>query len=125
MSMYKGIEHTAIATPDPEALASWYDRILNFPIVHRYAGNVFVKAPDDTMLEIIPSEGDQAETQMKTPGIRHLAISVDDFEAGKKDLESKGVEIVQEVNASGNRLAFFLDPEGNILHLIHRETPIV
>ena len=40
--MYKGIEHTAIATPDPEALASWYDKTLNFPIVHRYVGNVFV-----------------------------------------------------------------------------------
>ncbi len=40
--MYKGIEHTAIATPDPEALASWYDKTLNFPIAHRYVGNVFV-----------------------------------------------------------------------------------
>jgi glyoxylase I family protein len=122
--MYKGIEHTAIATSDPEALASWYDKILNFPIVHRYAGNVFVRAPDGTMLEIIPSEGDPVKTEMKTPGIRHLAISVDDFDAGKKDLESKGVEIIQDLNASGNRLAFFLDPDGNILHLIHRETSI-
>ena len=123
--MYKGIEHTAIATPGPEALASWYDKTLNFPIVYRYAGNVFVRASDGTMLEIIPSEGDAVKTAMKTPGIRHLAISVDDIDAGKKDLESKGVEIIQELNAGGNRLVFFHDPDGNILHLIYRETPIV
>jgi glyoxylase I family protein len=122
--MYKGIEHTAIATPDPEALASWYETTLNFPIVHRYGGNIFVKAPDGTMLEIIPSEGDPVKTAMKTPGIRHLAISTDDIDAGKKDLVSKGVEVIQELNAGGNRLVFFLDPEGNILHLIYRETPI-
>ena len=122
--MYKGIEHTAIASADPEALASWYEKTLNFPIVHRYAGNVFVKAPDGTMLEIIPSEGDPVKTQMKTPGIRHLAISVDDIDAGKADLESKGVEIIQEVNAGGNRLVFFLDPEGNIFHLLSRANPI-
>ena len=29
--MYTGIEHTAIASPDPEALASWYERTLHFP----------------------------------------------------------------------------------------------
>ena len=123
--MYRGIEHTVVVTKDPEALASWYDKTLNFPIVFRYAGNVFVRASDGTMLEIIPSEGDPVKTAMKTPGIRHLAISVDDIDAGKKDLQSKGVEIIQELNAGGNRLVFFLDPDGNILHLIYRETPIV
>ncbi len=118
--MYKGIEHTAIATPDPEALGGWYEKILDFPIVHRYSGNVFVRAADGTMLELIPSAGDAPETDMKTPGIRHLAVSVDDFDAGVADLESKGVEIFQHVQAGSNRLAFFRDADGNILHLIHR-----
>lgn len=122
--MYKGIEHTAIATPNPESLAQWYEKTLSFPIVHRYAGNVFVKAPDGTMLELIPSEGSPVEAQMKTPGIRHLAIAVDDFDSAVEDLESKGVQMGDQVNASGNRLAFFFDPEGNILHLIHRVTKI-
>ncbi len=122
--MYNGIEHTAIATPDPEALATWYERNLEMPIVHRYGGNVFVRANDGSMLELIPSEGGAVEAAMKTPGIRHLAIKVDDFDEGVKDLESKGIKIVQFVKAGPNRLAFFLDPEGNILHLIHRGEPI-
>lgn len=122
--MFNGIEHTAIATNDPEALAGWYETNLEMPIVHRYAGNVFVRASDGSMLELIPAEGDAADTGMRTPGIRHLAIKVDDFDAGVKDLEAKGIEIVQFVEAGPNRLAFFLDPEGNILHLIHRDQPI-
>ena len=122
--MYNGIEHTAIATKDPEALAGWYERTLEMPIVHRYGGNVFVRANDGTMLELIPSEGDAVQSSMRTPGIRHLAVKVDDFDEGVKDLQSKGIKIVQFVEAGPNRLAFFLDPEGNILHLIHRSEPI-
>jgi len=122
--MYQGIEHTAIATADPEGLASWYAKTLNFPICHRYGGNVFVKARNGTMLELIPAVGDAVKTEVKTPGIRHLAISVDDFDAAVKDLAVKGIEFFDRVEAGSIRLAFFRDPEGNILHLIHRDSPI-
>ena len=122
--MYKGLEHTAIASADPEVLAAWYEKYLGFPICHRYGGNVFVKAPDGTMLEIIPGDGDRPPNEMKTLGIRHLAISVDDFDAAHEDLKSKGIEIENLVNAGGNRLAFFRDIEGNICHIIHREQTI-
>ncbi len=119
--MFKGIEHTAIATKDPEILGAWYEKILDFSIVYRYSGNVFVRASDGTMLELIPSEGDRVELGMKSPGIRHLAVAVDDFDAGVKELESRGVEIFQTIDGGANKLAFFHDPEGNILHLIWRE----
>ncbi len=122
--MYKGLEHTAIASADPEVLAAWYEKYLGFPICHRYGGNVFVKAPDGTMLEIIPGDGDRPPNEMKTLGIRHLAISVEDFDAAHEDLKSKGIEIENLVNAGGNRLAFFRDIEGNICHIIHREQTI-
>jgi glyoxylase I family protein len=119
--MFKGLEHTAIASPDPDSLGQWYADKLGFPIVHRYAGNVFVRAPDNTMLEIIPSEGDAVETTPKTPGIRHLAVTVDDFEAGVKELESRGVTVVNQVHLGVNHLAFFNDLDGNLLHLIFRD----
>ena len=45
------------------------------------------------MLEMIPSEGDAVQTGLKTPGIRHLAIAVDDIEAGVADLAAKGIEV--------------------------------
>jgi glyoxylase I family protein len=94
--MYKGLEHTAIASPDPRRLAQWYVDHLGFHINFEYAGNYFVKAPNGTMLEIIPSEGERTPQAMKSPGIRHLAIAVDSFS----------------------------DADGNIVHLIEREKPL-
>ena len=83
-----------------------------------------MKAPDGTMLEIIPGEGKRPDNEFRTLGIRHLAISVDDFDAALGDLTSKNIEIENLVNAGGNRLAFFRDVEGNICHIIHREQAI-
>ena len=122
--MFQGIEHTAIATPDPETLAAWYAQKLDFKIAHRYASNVFIQAPDGSMIELIPSVGERPHAEMRSPGIRYLAISVEDIDAGVKELESRGIEITNRVEAEGNRLAFFLDPEGNILHLIWRDKKI-
>lgn len=123
--MFKGLEHTAIASPDPEKLAHWYVDHLGFMINYTYAGNYFVKAANGTMLEIIPSEGAAAPQKMKDPGIRHLAIQVDDFDAAHAKLQQLGVTFVTEPFANqGNRLVFFADGDGNFLHLIHREKPL-
>lgn len=123
--LYTGLEHTAIASPDPQRLAQWYVDILGFHINFEYDGNYFVRAPNGAMLEIIPSQGEALPTQMKTPGLRHLAVSVADFEQAAEDLKQKGVNIVSEpLNLSGNRLLFFTDPDGNLLHLISRPAPL-
>ena len=123
--MYKGLEHTAIASPDPLRLAQWYVDYLEFHINFEYAGNYFVKAANGTMLEIIPSEGDRAQQKMKDPGIRHLAIAVDNFDVAHEQLKAKSVKFLGEpFTTQGNRLVFFSDADGNILHLIEREKPL-
>jgi glyoxylase I family protein len=123
--MFKGLEHTALASPSPQKLAEWYVANLGFRINFEYAGNYFVKAPDGSMLEIIPGEGTPPEATLKTPGIRHLAIAVDDFDAALAHITSQGVKFLTEpYNNQGNRLVFFEDGDGNFLHLIHREKPL-
>ena len=123
--MFKGLEHTAIASPNPEALANWYVKYLEFHINFTYDGNYFVKAENGTMLEIIPSIGERGSNQMKDPGIRHLAIAVDDFDTAHEKLKGQGVHFLGEpFLTKGNRLVFFADGDGNIVHLIHRETPL-
>lgn len=123
--LFTGLEHTALASPEPKRLAQWYVDTLGFRINHEYDGNFFVKAPDGAMLEIIPSQGDAPETAMRTPGIRHIAVSVSDFDAGHEDLKAKGVKFLGEpLNLKGNRLLFFADGDGNILHLISRPQPL-
>ena len=123
--MFVGLEHTAIASPDPAKLARWYVDHLDFRINFEYDGNYFVRAANGAMLEIIPSEGARGEQKMRDPGIRHLAIEVKDFDAAHADLKHKGVTFAGEpyVN-SGNRLVFFTDCDGNLVHLIQREKPL-
>src|SRR5579885_2376477 len=102
--MFQGLEHTAIASPDPPRLAQWYVDHLEFFINFQYEGNYFVKAPNGSIIEIIPSEGERAEQAMKSPGIRHLAISVNDFDAARERLRQSGVELLGEpLNIRGNR----------------------
>ncbi len=123
--MFHGLEHTAIASPDPAALAQWYVDTLEFHINFRYDAFFFVKAKNGTMLEIIPSEGTRGSNKFKDPGIRHLAIAVDDFDQAHELLKAKGVNFLGEPYVNdGNRLVFFADRDGNILHLIARAKPL-
>lgn len=123
--MFKGLEHTAIASPNPRQLAEWYVDVLGFRINHTYDGNYFIRAANGTMIEIIPSEGERKPEKMKDPGIRHMAIDVDDFDAAHEELKRRGVHFYTEpINNQGNRLLFFADLDGNILHLIARPHPL-
>jgi glyoxylase I family protein len=123
--MFTGIEHFAIASPNPKALADWYVDTLEFRLNFEYQGNYFVRAKNGGMIEIMPAEGPVPETQFRTPGLRHIAISVEDFDQAHAHLQAKGVKFTGApyVNA-GNRLVFFKDPDGNLVHLIERETEL-
>lgn len=123
--MFTGLEHTAIASPDPRSLAQWYVDKLNFVINFEYGGNYFVKAPNGAVLEIIPASGERVPQNLKTPGLRHLAITVEDFNEAHRRLREMGVAIVGEpIEMGGNRLLFFTDLDGNYLHLIARPQPL-
>ncbi len=120
--MFTGLEHLAIASPNPKQLAEWYVETLGFRINFEYDGNFFIRAKDGGMIEIIPSQGERGESQPRTPGLRHLAISVADFDAAYSHLQTRGVKFTGEPSVNqGNRLVFFNDLDGNLVHLIQRE----
>lgn len=124
--MFTGIEHFAIASPNPKRLSDWYVSHLEFEITFEYAGNYFVQAKNGNLIEIIPSEGERTEAGMRTPGMRHIAISVDDFDAAYKQLREQGVAFEGDPYTNqGNRLAFFKDPDGNLVHLIKRDKALL
>jgi glyoxylase I family protein len=123
--MFTGIEHFAIASPNPSRLAEWYVANLEFKITFEYAGNYFIQAGNGSLIEIIPAEGDRQMSGFRTPGLRHIAISVDNFDAAHRQLQSQGVKFEGEPYSNeGNRLVFFSDPDGNLLHLIERAKPL-
>lgn len=126
--MVTGIEHTAIASSNPEQLAHWYVDCLGFTINYQSKNSrtVFVRTPGGSMIEIIEAAGPAAEPAgMKDAGFRHLALAVEDFPAACRRLQEKGVAFLADpVQKGGTSTVFFRDPDGNLLHLLHRETPL-
>jgi len=41
---FGGVEHIAVASPNPLGLAQWYVDHLAFRIIYEYSGNYFIKA---------------------------------------------------------------------------------
>ena len=126
--MVTGIEHVAIASPDPLRLALWYVEHLDFVINYQPASSktVFIKAADGSMIEIIESAPDTVPAAGMNPaGLRHLALTVADFPEVYARLKREDVRFLTDAQTThGNSLAFFTDADGNILHLLHRKTPL-
>lgn len=127
--MIIGIEHIAIYANDTKALADWYIKYLDVKVVSdNLKGVYFIAFSDNSMLELCPNPAEKNKiAELETPGIRHLAITVDDFDAAAAKIKESGVEILQEPTTAPNGAItmFFRDIEGNILHFIKRPSPLV
>ena len=125
--MIIGIEHLAIASPDPARLAQWYVEHLDFVVNYKSSRSTthFIKAPNGVIIEIIESHNQPVAPQLRDAGIRHIAIAVSDFAAAHARLREKNVHFLSEPETSGgNTTVFFSDADGNIVHLLHREKPL-
>ncbi len=127
--MIKGIEHIALYTKDAKALTEWYIEYLGTKIVIDTGNGVyFIAFPDGSMLEIVENSKEKTiPMPLEAPGIRHLAITVDDFEGAEKKIREANTEILQEpiVAPNGAKTMFFRDLDGNILHFIKRPVSLV
>ncbi|HEY8344316.1 MAG TPA: VOC family protein [Bacillota bacterium] len=123
--MIKGIEHLGLMAKDPEKLAHWYEKVLDFRIVYKAPSTppaFFIAGKESGMIEIIPWEEGVSGVKDKKS---HIAIAVDDFESAVQRLKGAGVT-VEEPRAifAGGKVAFFRDIEDNILHLVYRPEKI-
>jgi glyoxylase I family protein len=126
--MVSGIEHVGLCAVDPDFLTAWYVSTLGFRVVHSIPARhtYFVRSPDGGMLEIYPAAHGPSPSENTMPGIRHFGLSVTDLEAEVQRLVGLGVGVPRDtlVSTPEMKLAFFRDPEGNILHLVERSKPI-
>ena len=123
-----GIEHIAIFAKDTKALSDWYKDLFDGEVVYDNGkGTYFIAFSDKSMIEFCTAADENVPTETNVAGIRHIAISVDDFDAAVAKITATGAPVVTEasVNAKGIGTMFFRDPEGNILHIISRPEPLV
>ncbi len=129
--MVTGIEHVGICAKDTVALKDWYMKVFGEKIVYDNGKNpptFFVALADNSMLEVYPAmkEGTGAQDANIVSGIRHISISVDDFENDVQRFIDAGAEVVvPAAEKNGVSTFFFRDPEGNIFHFIKREKPLI
>jgi glyoxylase I family protein len=128
-SVIKSIEHIAILASDPGALARWYCETLAFTVLvaTEAKGQFFVGLPEGGVVEFLPAnDRTRAHQVSDDAGIRHIAFTVDDYDASARWLEENGVEFnaPHKETTGGNRMNFFNDPEGNLLQLVWRPKPL-
>jgi catechol 2,3-dioxygenase-like lactoylglutathione lyase family enzyme len=114
-----GVDFVAVPSTDPERLREFYVETLGLRADEQNDGEFWVGstcfsiyAPADYGMEFQP--------QRTAP----FALHVDDVEAARKDLELSGVQFAAETLDTGVcHMAFFADPDGNVLMLHNRYAP--
>ena len=119
------VEHIAIPAADPVALRNWYEYILGARTVwdNKQSPPTYLLALSNLWLEIYAAEAPPAgRGNNKLAGFRHIALRVDSIEAAKAELIRLGVKFMEEIRPAGggDRVLFFEDGEGNLLHLVER-----
>lgn len=120
--MITGVDFVTVPTQDYDEAARFYGEVLGLEFRKRWgdrpAGEF--QAGNLTIALMQPDAFRQEFSPHRLP----IALHVDDVEAAKSQLESKGVEFVTDIIDSGVcQQAFFTDPDGNTLGLHHRYAP--
>jgi len=114
----KATHHVALLTPNFEEMQKFYGDILGFPITRRWEGRdiAFIDI-GSTTIELLGRDTATPETK-PTGGWDHVALHVESVDEAYKELVDKGVKIRNEPrNFNDVRIAFFFDPDGNVLEL--------
>jgi catechol 2,3-dioxygenase-like lactoylglutathione lyase family enzyme len=117
-----GTDFVAVGTKDYEAAAKFYGDVLGLPFAKRW-GNMPAGEFETGSLTIALMQSDAFGLEFR-PNNHPIALHVEDFDAVRAELESRGVTFKGDVIDSGVcHQIFFEDPDGNTLGLHHRYAP--
>ena len=117
-----GTDFITVSTKDFDAAHSFYNGVLGLPLSKRW-GNMPAGEFETGNLTIAVMQSDAFGIEFRAHN-HPIELRVDDFEAARKELESRGVEFKGETIDSGVCYqAFFKDPDGNALAIHHRYAP--
>lgn len=121
------IKETCLYVHDLEKAKRFYHERLGLPVISYLSGkHLFLRAGQSVLLLFNPED-----SKLKTSppahfggGKQHLAFEINggDYEESKRQIEGKGIEIIDEITwKSGKRSFYFSDPEGNVLEVVPDE----
>jgi uncharacterized protein YcnI/predicted enzyme related to lactoylglutathione lyase len=117
-----GTDFITVATQDYERAARFYGETLGLEFSKRW-GSMPAGEFETGNLTIALMQVDAFNIEFR-PNNLPIEFHVDDFEAAKSELESRGVEFKGDTLDSGVcHQAFFDDPDGNALAIHHRYAP--
>ena len=119
MTLVTGTDFLIIGSTDVDRSVKFYGETLGLERGKQW-GNMPGYEFETGNLTIAVIQSDAFGLEFK-PSTNPLEFRVDDFEAAKSELESRGVEFQGEPIDSGVCLqTFFRDPDGNVLGIHHR-----
>jgi catechol 2,3-dioxygenase-like lactoylglutathione lyase family enzyme len=121
-SIISGVDFVALPTKDWKAAREFYEDVLGLEFGKQW-GEMPAGEFETGNLTVAVMQADAFGLEF-TPNAFPVEFRVDDFDAAKAELESRGVEFRGEPIDSGVcHQAFFEDPDGNTLAIHHRYAP--
>jgi len=121
-SLITGTDFITVATKDIDAAMEFYGNVLGLPFSKRW-GQMPAAEFETSTLTIAVMQSDAFGIEFRSNN-HPIALRVDDVEAARAELESRGVRFKGDILDSGVcHQAFFEDPDGNVLGLHHRYAP--
>ena len=120
--------HVHLRSPDPEATAAWFERILGAQVIRSTVEgkpriDLKLGGADVFIMPVAP--GDKVNPPPVTPyqGLDHFGLTVSGIDAVAADLKAKGVEFTMEPRTirPGLRICFMRGPQGISIELLERD----
>jgi predicted enzyme related to lactoylglutathione lyase len=117
-----GTDFITVATKDLDTAMDFYGNVLGLSFSKRWGQMPAAEFETGTLtIAVMQSEAFGLEFRANN---HPIALRVDDVEAARAELESRGVRFHGDILDSGVcHQAFFEDPDGNVLGLHHRYAP--
>jgi catechol 2,3-dioxygenase-like lactoylglutathione lyase family enzyme len=118
------IKETCLYVKNLETTKQFYHEVLGLPVIHyEPEKHIFFRLGSSVLLCFNPED---SKTKTSPPphfggGRQHVAFEVntEDYDDAKKQIESKGITIIDEVTwKSGRKSFYFEDLEGNVLEIL-------
>jgi catechol 2,3-dioxygenase-like lactoylglutathione lyase family enzyme len=121
-SLVTGTDFVCVATRDIDRAVEFYGNVLGLLQSKRWGNMPGVEFETGSLtLAVMQSNAFGVEFQANN---HPIALHVDDVEAARSELKSRGVKFNGDILDSGVcHQAFFEDPDGNVLAIHHRYAP--